>query len=168
MSRRVLLAGLAGLLLVAGAAGTSCGFLGKGTSAEAVAIPARRAELQIAVPAEGFLEAIDASPLAVPRVPTGALKVKEVVPEGSLVEEGDIVLVFDDTQLSIDLDNHKATFRSANRRIDRNGLQSQIESGNIDIMREVAELERDHSGTFQLVDEQLYSQAEILESAARI
>ena len=68
------------------------------------------------VPAQGYLEALDASPVAVPRVPTGALKVKELVPEGSIVEAGEIVVVFDDTQLSIELDNHRATFRSAGGR----------------------------------------------------
>ncbi|MGD8375035.1 MAG: HlyD family efflux transporter periplasmic adaptor subunit [Acidobacteriota bacterium] len=154
-------------LLVAVALAAGCGVLDRDTRGEAVAVPARRAELRIAVPAEGYLEAVDASPVAVPRVPTGALKVKEVAPEGSLVVPGDVVLVFDDTQLSIDLSNHKASFRSADRRIDRTGLQSRIESGNLDVMREVAELERDHADTFQLVDDQLYSRAEILESEAR-
>ena len=39
----------------------------------------------------------------------------ELVPEGSIVEKGDIILVFDDTQLNIELSNHKASFSSADR-----------------------------------------------------
>ena len=53
-----------------------------------------------------------ASPVAVPRVPTGALKVRELVPEGSIVEPGQIVIVFDDTRLNIELDSELFTQKS--------------------------------------------------------
>ena len=49
------------------------------------------------------MESTNASPIAVPRVPTGALKVKELVEEGSMIEAGDVVVVFDDTELNIGL-----------------------------------------------------------------
>ena len=161
--------GTAPLLLVVSCA-IGCG--GLPWSAEdpppTVSVEAVRTQLRVSVPAKGELEATKASPIAVPRVPTGALKVKEIVEEGSIVEEGDVVVVFDQTQLDIELDNHRATFRSANRRIDGTQLQSNIERGAIEVMKEVAELERDNVQAFEIVDETIYSRQEILREEVRL
>jgi multidrug efflux pump subunit AcrA (membrane-fusion protein) len=147
---------------------TGCSALpGLGEKEEAgttAVVSAVRQPFQVLVRATGELEAPNASPIAVPPVPTGALKVKEVVAEGSMVEKGQVILVFDDTQLNIELANHTATFRSAERRIDRTQIQWGIESGTIETMRNVAELERDHASEFQIVDGVIYSRREILES----
>jgi HlyD family secretion protein len=140
---------------------------GNDVASSAVAVEAVRADMTFTVPAVGYLEATQASPIAVPRVPTGALKVKEVVEEASLVKEGDIVVVFDDKQLNIELDNHKASFRSTNREIDRNSTQATIEAGSIHVMRDVAELEFENAETFKIEDEQIYSRLEIIEDEVR-
>ena len=134
----------------------------------AVAVEARRAEMEVRVPALGTLEAVKESPIAVPRVPTGALKVKELIPEGTIVREGDVVVVFDETQLSIELDNHRAAFRSASRKIDRNGIQSTIEMGGIDMMKGVAALERENASEFALLDMEIFSRQEILDSQVKL
>ena len=161
-----------GLVLAVGLATsvTACsGLPGKtaGGADGSVAVVATRTSLEFSVPASGSLDAMKASPIAVPPVPTGALKIKELVPEGAIVRPGDIVLVFDDTQLNIDLGNHKASFRSADRRIDRTQLQSAIEKGSIEVMREVAELERENVDAFKIVDENIYSKLEILETTVK-
>lgn len=134
----------------------------------AVAVEARRAEMEVRVPALGTLEAVKESPIAVPRVPTGALKVKELIPEGTIVREGDVVVVFDETQLNIELDNNRAAFRSASRRIDRNGIQSTIERGGIDVMKGVATLERENATEFALLDTEIFSRQEILDSQVKL
>jgi multidrug efflux pump subunit AcrA (membrane-fusion protein) len=154
------------LLVLAGVGLLACGAddLTDAAPATAVAVTAVRGPLEIRIPAEGTLEAQTASGVAVPRVPTGALKVKALVLEGSLVEPGDVIVEFDDTQLSIDLDSHRASFDSTNRQIDRTGLQAMIETGTIDVMRDVAGLERDYADEFMLVDDDIYSRLEILES----
>ncbi|MGH9868209.1 MAG: efflux RND transporter periplasmic adaptor subunit [Candidatus Polarisedimenticolia bacterium] len=138
-----------------------------GDAGGGVTVAARKESVEFHVPAQGYLEAVKSSPIAVPRVPTGALKVKEVVPEGTIVEPGEIILVFDDTQLNIELDNHKASFRSADRRIDKTATQSVIESGSIQVMRDVAELQRDTVGAFLLNDENIFSRLEILDTEVR-
>ena len=143
------------------------GLFGEADGPATVSVPVRVADLEIVVPAKGELESTNASPIAVPRVPTGALTVKELADEGSIVEPGEVVIVFDDTKLNIELDNHKATFRSTDREIHRNDLQSRIESGSIEVMRRVAELERDNVEAFQIVDDTIYSQREILEDSVR-
>lgn len=141
--------------------------LGQAEAEKSAEVVATRATIEFSVPARGYLEALSASPLAVPRVPTGALKVKELAPEGSLVTPGDIVLVFDDSALNIELDNHRASFRSTDRQIDGNQLQARIESGGIEIMRRVAEMERDHVVNFGDLDQAIFSRVEILESEVR-
>jgi HlyD family secretion protein len=161
----LLLAAFAAILTV------TCSLLpGAGPQAEAAtsaSVQAVRSEIDFYVPAKGYLEATDASPIAVPRVPTGAMMVKEVADEGSIVEEGEIVLVFDDTQLNIQLDNHQATFRSANRRIDKTKIQSNIDVGSLEVMKNVAELERDNVEAFKIADEAIFSQLEILEEEVK-
>jgi multidrug efflux pump subunit AcrA (membrane-fusion protein) len=154
-----------GILLLAGCGGYPGADGGESSS---ITVSAVRSPLTIVVPAEGELEATQASPIAVPRVPTGALKVKQLVDEGTIVEEGQIVVVFDDTELNIELDNHRASFRSTNRQIDRTQLQSVIETGSIGVMKEVAELERDNIEAFEIVDETIYSRQEILEDEVRL
>jgi multidrug efflux pump subunit AcrA (membrane-fusion protein) len=119
------------------------------------------------VPAKGYLEAEKASGIAVPRVPTGALKVKEVTPEGTIVEEGDVVVVFDDTQLNIDLENHNSSFQSTGLKMDRNQIQADIELGAIGVMKDVAILDRDNAESIQIVDESIFSKLEILEEIVR-
>lgn len=157
-------ASLCGLALLS----TACGRLSGGAALEgAVEVTAAQASLDFSVPAVGYLEATKASPIAVPRVPTGALKVKELVPEGSIVEAGDIVVVFDDTTLSIEMDNHRATFRSTDRQIDKTRVQLDIDAGTLSVMKEVAELERDNVDAFRIVDESIYSRLEILEEQVK-
>jgi multidrug efflux pump subunit AcrA (membrane-fusion protein) len=157
-------------LLVTGAAALAaagCGLLPgepAGGKTVAAAIPVTRTDLRITVQAAGELVALQDSPIAVPQVPTGALKVSEVVAEGAVVEPGDVIVVFDDTQLSVDLANHTATFRSAGRQIDRSHIRWGKESGTIRLERLVAELERDYAAEFQLEDEAIYSQMEILDA----
>ena len=138
-----------------------------GDSGDTMSVAIARSDMAFSVPAVGYLEATKASPIAVPRVPTGALKVKSVMDEGSIVAEGDIVVVFDDTQLNIDHDNHMASFRSTSRRLDRNDVQSVIEDGSIGVMKQVAQLERDNADAFSIEDEMIYSRLEILEQSVR-
>jgi len=175
MSRLPRAAGLMGPVGVAAAAllipsacrGLLAGSEAAQVSGGAVAVAAKRGAREFLVPATGYLDAVKASPIAVPRVPTGGMKVKELVPEGSIIQAGDIVLVFDDTQLNIELDNHEASFRSADRRIDRTAVQAAIETGSIGVMREVAELTRDHAATFKLTDESIFSKLEILDTEVK-
>jgi HlyD family secretion protein len=132
-----------------------------------VSVPAERRDLNVLVVAQGELESGNASPVTVPPVPTGALTVKEIVAEGSLVEEGQVVVVFDDSKLSIDLKNHVATFRSTDRRMDRTRIQSGIEAGSIEVMKGIAMLQRNHASTFELMDETIFSRKDILENEIR-
>ncbi len=140
---------------------------GNGASPIAVAVPVVRATLELTVPAEGELEAFQASPIAIPRVPTGALQVKELVAEGSLVEPGDVLVVFDDSQLVIDLDNHKASFQSAAYRIASTDYEARIEEGRLATVREVSAIERDNAEKFLITDDEVYSLKEIVESRMR-
>ncbi len=156
--------GLAPLVWNAGCGQGGAWAEGAGTTS----VVAKRTNLTVDVVAHGELEAKNASPIAVPRVPTGALKIKELVEEGALVAEGDVVVVFDRTQLDIELDNHRASFRSTGRQIDGTQLRAAIETDAIDVMKEVAQLERDHLAAFEIMDTTIYSRQEILEDEVRL
>lgn len=158
---------LAACALLAPACSTPWSGAGDATGTRA-AIPVRKVDsIEFTVPAKGSLEAEKASGIAVPRVPTGALKVKEVVPEGTIVRKGDVVIRFDDTQLNIDLDNQRASYRSTERRMDKNKIQSDMELGSIGVMKDVATLERDNADAVKIVDEDIFSKLDILEEMVR-
>lgn len=152
------------LLLSLAGCGMLPGTVSEETVEPAAAVAVVRAPFQVVVRAGGELIAPNASPIAVPPVPTGALKIKKVVAEGAMVEKGDVIIVFDDTQLNIDLKNHTATFRSAERKIDKTHIEWGIESGSIEVMKNIAELERTYASEFKLTDGGIYSRREILES----
>ncbi|MDH3628604.1 MAG: efflux RND transporter periplasmic adaptor subunit [Acidobacteriota bacterium] len=149
-----------GLLLIAGC--------GDPPVDDTVLIVAETTSIHLYVPADGYLEATDASPIAVPRVPTGALQVKDLAREGTLVKKGDVVVTFDDTKLNIDLENHRASFASSEQRLTGNDLNAEIAEGTLSVMREVAELERDNVSAFQIVDTTIYSKQEMLEDEVRL
>ncbi len=158
---------LAGALTAAGCAAVQSSGDGAAAGGGVGVSPVVVEDAEFTVPAKGYLEAEKASGIAVPRVPTGALKVKEVAPEGSIVGEGDVIVVFDDTQLNIDLENQQSTFKSTNRKMDRNRIQGDIELGAIGVMKEVAILERDNAEQIQVVDEDIFSKLEILEEIVK-
>src|SRR5213593_2941075 len=145
MKRSVLIAGGAVVVLavvVAAWALAGGGILGLADhEIGGTAIPVRRGSMQAKVRARGELEAVKAYPVAVPQVPTGALKVARLLPEGSTVATGDVLVEFDATQLEIELDNNVASFRGTDRKIDGNRIQSGIEAGSIGVFKSVAELE---------------------------
>ena len=155
------------LVIAACGQGAGCSLLSgsSGARTRSATIAAVRTDFVVAVKARGELEADQASPIAVPRVPTGALKVKGLAPEGSLVEKGDMILAFDASQLNIQLANHTATFRASGRQIDGTRISRGIEAAANMTERAIAELERDWSAAFQLEDNDIYSQLEILEAA---
>lgn len=168
-SRRTLLlaggAAVALVLAILGAWGMGAGVLGlSGDKSDVTAVPVRRGTMQAKVRARGELEAVKAYPVAVPQVPTGALKVARLVPEGSTVAAGDVLVEFDASQLEIELDNNMATFRGTDRRIDRNRIQSGIEAGSIGVYKSVAELELEVSESVKIDDESIYSRREILDA----
>jgi HlyD family secretion protein len=159
------------VLLTAGGIGLSvaCGLLPGGSSGSAASanatVPVLRETFTVSVKARGELESEQASPIAVPKVPTGALKVKELAPEGTMVEEGQVIVVFDDSQLNIEMANHTASFRSSNRRIDKTNIEQGMEAGSVLTDRQVAEMEQAWAAEFQLEDEDIYSKLEILGAA---
>ena len=157
-------------LLLLAALASACGNpLGEGAAEEpALSVPVVRQDFAAVVAAPGEIESDKASPIAVPPVPTGALTVKELAPEGSIVQEGDVVVVFDETSLEIELENNMATFRSTDRRIERNQIQKAIESGSLEVMKDVAELEAEHVRDFEIEDETIYSKVDILEQEIRL
>lgn len=154
------------VLLGAFGASGGAGFLGlHGETGTGTAFPVRKGAMKAIVRARGELEAVKAYPVAVPQVPTGALKVAKLVPEGSTVAAGDTLIEFDASQLEIELDNNMATFRGTDRRIDRNRIQSGIESGSIGVFKSVAELELEVAESVKIEDASIYSRREILDAS---
>lgn len=115
---------------------------------------------------EGMLRAETATPLTVPRLPrSGPMKLAWTAPDGSRVEKDDVVVRFDATELEKELHAGQADRKKAvNRR-----RQKEVEEGtaleNLERDAHMAELQLEHSRSFQSTDTELYSRTEIIESA---
>ena len=62
-------------------------------------------EFQLEIPSFGEIVGMETVPVPTPRTPAGSLKIAWLIPEGTLVEQGDTVVGFDktDAQLSIEI-----------------------------------------------------------------
>lgn len=161
MRRPVLLA-LAALATVAAvAAGLSVRY----RSDDVPTIEVRRSDFVHRVVAEGNLRAVERTPLIVTtRSGRRPLKVAWMVPDGSRVSAGDVVVRFDPTDLEQELEQGRDQGRIVGRRVVKATVERDGELENLDRDADQARRELETAETFQATDTELYSRNEIIES----
>lgn len=116
------------------------------------------------VVAEGNLEAAEATPVTAPVDAQGQLKVAWLVPDGSPVKSGDVVVRFDASEMEKSLSDGKS---------DRNSADSRIAGMRADTGGEIRNLERDASFAreelkaaerYKIDDTDVFSRQEIIRS----
>ena len=116
------------------------------------------------VPAQGNLRAVHATPVAVPLGASGPYRLGWLAPDGARVRAGDVVVRFDASDLTKQLNDAQADARSTGLKIDKQRVESQAEISNLD---RTAALEREaleSSSRFAKKDGTIYSRSEIIES----
>jgi hypothetical protein len=116
------------------------------------------------VAAEGFLEAVQATPITVPVDAPGMLRISWIARDGAPLEEGDVVLRFDPTDLERDLADGQADLRIAELQIARARSENDVEKDNLLLDASVADEELRQAERFTSVDENIFSRHEILDS----
>ena len=117
------------------------------------------------VPAEGYLQAAEATPITVPGQVEGGLRIAWLAPDGAEVAAGDPVVRFDPSDMERQLADASADLESAEIKRVKEREASASDLGNLDRDAGLAGLELDAARRFQKADELIYSRSEIIESA---
>jgi len=116
------------------------------------------------VDAEGILVAENATPIGPPVGDGGPKKIAWLAPDGSVVEEGQVVIRFDPTDMQNELYDGEADRDKALSQVEQRNIQQTTTLDNLERDETIADLQLEHSQQFQTTDEDIYSRSEIIES----
>lgn len=117
------------------------------------------------VTAEGTLKAKETTKITVPPTVRRRVRLAWVAPEGAVLEEGDLVARFDGRAFEVNLEEATADLSGTSLDVAKTRADSDIKIGEHRRDYEVAELELDFAERFEMTDEFVYSQHEIVEDA---
>jgi multidrug efflux pump subunit AcrA (membrane-fusion protein) len=159
--RRRLLAGLGGGALVALALGATALRPKPGPAVPVLVV--KKAPLGRTVRAEGVLKAVEATPVRVPGNDV-SLKIGWMIEDGIAVKAGDVVVRLDPSQTVKLLADGRAERATADRRGEKDHVESGALVANLGRDAEQARRERSTAETFQSCDPELFSRHEIIEA----
>jgi HlyD family secretion protein len=116
------------------------------------------------VPAEGALEAVKATPIAVPMGVPGPFRIGWVAPDGSRVRQGDVVIRFDASAIDKQLVDAEDDLREARLQMERKRIDGSSELRKLEKDAALARVELADAQQFQKKDAVIFSRAEIIES----
>ncbi|MEM9492994.1 MAG: efflux RND transporter periplasmic adaptor subunit, partial [Myxococcota bacterium] len=116
------------------------------------------------VAADGNLKAEQATPIVVPPRVRGSLKVAWLVPDGTRVKEGEVVIRFDDRDIRKELEDGEAARVTADSKIAKERIDQGAAERNRERTADQAERELDTVRQFKKRDELVFSRNQIIES----
>ncbi|MGH9755111.1 MAG: hypothetical protein ACREA2_20225, partial [Blastocatellia bacterium] len=126
-------------------------------------VPVQPRDFTLKIYADGELQSAESMAIAVPFVPVERLKIATVAPDGRHVNKGDTLVEFDQTELDLQMLEHRSSLEMANQKINKGELGSNVEKTDIIKDKRIAELELRKINEFLPRDEQIYSQRDIIE-----
>ncbi|HSR67482.1 MAG TPA: efflux RND transporter periplasmic adaptor subunit [Acidobacteriota bacterium] len=119
---------------------------------------------EVRVPAHGELTGLETTPMLAPRIRGSSLKLAWIVEEGSIVDEGDLLVRFDNTDAQIALEQNRNTVSSFSRQIEQSDSDAKTQEEILKLDRHEADLELDYAQRQIRRDETIFSLQEIQES----
>jgi HlyD family secretion protein len=116
------------------------------------------------VHADGNLQAVRATPLALPPGLRRSLQIAWLAPDGQPVEEGDVVVRFDASEMALEMDEARDELATNRYKLEKESAESAAALGNLSRDSAMAELTLEGAREFQKKDPELFSRHEILES----
>jgi HlyD family secretion protein len=164
--KRVLPRLLVAVVVLGGVAAGALWWLGSGggDDSEVPTFTVTRTEFRRAVPADGNLEAVEATPITAPQDARMPLKIAWMVEDGSRVEAGEVVVRFDPIEMEQRLRDGRESVVQADSRIAKERALSSAAQGRRDREAMMAELEMNAAREFESKDEEVFSRHEIIES----
>lgn len=127
-------------------------------------VAVKREAFRRRVLAEGNLKSAHATPLTAPMDAQGPLKIAWLLPDGSEVVKGQVVVRFDATDKEKEVADGKADRDTADHRIARRKAEDSAAIKNLERDSSQAQLELESSRTYQSKDPEIFSRVEIIES----
>lgn len=116
------------------------------------------------VTAEGYLQAVEATPITAPKDSQRPMKIAWLAVDGSTVKEGEVVVRFDSTEMQRELQDSRDDVTSAQRQIDRERALGQSTARGRDRTAELARVEVGMARELQTDDVRILSRNEIIET----
>ena len=120
-------------------------------------------DFTLKISANGELQSAESIAVGVPPVPVERLRIGSVVPDGTHVNKGDVLVEFDPDELNLQIMSHRSDLQMALEKINRGGLASAGEKTDIVKDKKIAELELEKIIEFLPRDEQIYKRREVIE-----
>jgi hypothetical protein len=120
-------------------------------------------DFELKIPSAGELQAVESVVVAVPPVPVQRLRIASVVPNGSRVNKGDVLVEFDPAELDLQMQAHQSDLEVVKQNINKGSLDFDVDKTDLETGRGVAELELRHITQFQPRNEEIYSRRDIIE-----
>jgi len=120
-------------------------------------------DFTLKISANGELQSAESIAVGVPPVPVERLRIGSVVPDGTHVNKGDVLVEFDPDELNLQIMSHRSDLQMAIEKINKGGLASAGEKTDIVKDKKIAELELEKIIEFLPRDEQIYKRREIIE-----
>jgi HlyD family secretion protein len=121
-------------------------------------------DFQQRVPAQGNLQAVKATPVAVPPGVPGPFRIGWVALDGSRVKQGDVVIRFDPSAIEKQLIEAQDELREARLKMEREQVQGLSEVRKLERDAAMARIEVENARQFQKKDALIFSRSEIIES----
>jgi multidrug resistance efflux pump len=116
------------------------------------------------VKAEGTLQAVQATPILPPADTQRPMKIAWIADDGTRVDEGEVVVRFDATDLERELLDSQDDVRSTQQQMAKVGVERAAGMDNRDATERLAEFEAKVAREFEHDDVEIFSRAEIVES----
>ena len=117
------------------------------------------------VTAEGRLRATESTKLQVPSEARRSVRLAWLAPEGSRLEQGDVVARFDGKAMQEQLEDSRTDYESNRLELERSEISSDVELRGLEKDLSIAEIELEHAKEFQKTDDEVFSRRSIQEDA---
>ncbi len=121
-------------------------------------------DYRVLVRADGELTGLQVTPVHAPMVKTGSLKLAWLADEGQIVEKGDTVVAFDQTDAVLTLQQSHNTLDTQNHLIEKQKMEARNRAATLKRDLESTDLELDYTQDQIRKDERIFSRWEIRES----
>ncbi len=155
---------LLGLTAGGGTAAIVAGFADPGGTTGVPIATVERGPFVRRIVAEGNLEPVEATPVNGPAESDAARKIAWMVPDGTFVRKGDVVVRFDSTEMEKRLEDGRSDRRTAESRIVGTRAQAEGVIENLGRDAAMARMELEIASQFQSKDTQIFSRHQIIQS----
>jgi len=114
---------------------------------------------------DGLVRAVEATPITAPSDAEGALKISWIAPDGSHVNEGDVVMRFDASEMERRLADSRDEVTAAKRQIEKVTIESAATRHKRELAADLADHEAIAAKEFELKSDTILSKVEMAEEA---